>query len=479
MKAEIILDAIEAIDDKHIISAGACLGYNAADTESKPSIVRRRRPVRKTLVCIAAVIALLLASFTVAMAVSEDFREFVFMIFNIETKETVPSYNGDDIEDGVINEIGDADIDGEVSVYYFNGNGVVQVIDGLIYTSRYDRTGEAFFDITQEGLVELPSTRVEFPYSFRGTDFNIKFDYTVYDGELYINVLPENLDINPYKYAWNMYPANDGADKAWLVLPYPTDGDYSEYPLLLDIDTLELTDVFAGISFDGIIAARWQFADDMSYALVMGYTEGYETGFWICDIDKKTLTNVSELTGRTINDCYILEGNKLICYAANGSGFDVLSFDVSTGSSSLLVENTQHYYLTQDTSGFRSIEYHGGQGRHALILDGGGGVTLLDLRDGSRLPLEGVTNDALLTSESPDGEHIMFAFSDVNVSNSFAMYKIGILDTQTGVLKMLERENYEIRNETLMGWLANNCVSVLAYNESEADGWYMYVYDFR
>lgn len=480
MKADIILDAIEAIDDMHIISAGACLGYNAADTESKPGIVRRRRPVRKTLVCIAAAIMLLLASFTVAMAVSEDFREFVFMIFNIETKETVPSYNGENVEGGTINKMGDTDIDDEVSVYYLKGNGLVQANRGLIYTSRYDRTGEAFFDIARDGLVELPSTRVEFPYSFQGTDFDIKFDYTVYDGKLYIHVMPENLDINPYKYGWNIHTAGDSTDKAWLVLPYPTNGDYSEYPLLLDINTCELTDVFAGVSFDGIIAARWQFADDMSYALVMGYTEGYETEFWICDIAKNTLINVSELTGRTINDCYILEGNTIICYAANGSGFDVLSFDASTGSSSLLVENTQHYYLTQDGSGFSSIEYHGGQGRHALILESNGGVTLIDLCDGSRLPLTGITNDGtLLTSESPDGEHIMFAFSDTSVSDSFAMYKIGILDTQTGVLKMLERENYEVRNETLMGWLANNCISVLAYDESDANGWYMYVYDFR
>lgn len=480
MNAEIMLDAFEGIDDRYIISAGACLGYNAADAESKPGIVRRRRPVRKALVCVAAVIALLLASFSVAMAVSEDFREFVLMVFNIETKETVPSYSGANVEDGTINKLGGADIDDEVSVYYLKGNGLVQANGGLIYASRYDRTGEAFFDIAQGGLVELPSTRVEFPYSFQGTDFNIKFDYTVYNGKLYIHVMPENLDVNPYKYGWNVHTAGDSTDKVWLVLPYLANGDYSEYPLLLDINTCEVTDVFAGFSFDGIIATRWQFADDMSYALIMGYAEGYETEFWICDIDKGTLTTVSELTGRSINDCYILEGNMFIYYAANGSSFDVLSFDASTGTSSLFVENTQHYYLTQDGSGFRSIEYHGGQGRHSLIFDGDGGATLIDLRDGCRLPLTGVINDGtLLTSESPDGEHIMFAFSDTSVSDSFAMYKIGILDTRTGVLKMLDRENYEIRNETLLGWLANNCVSVLAYDESKADGWYMYVYDFR
>jgi hypothetical protein len=476
----ILLNAIEAIDDKYIMSVQACLGYNVADTTPKLDIVQQRWPTRKAFICIAAIIALLLASFTVAMAVSEDFREFIFTILNIETKETLPSDNGNAVHDGTIDEIGGADMDGQVSAYYFKGNGVLQANNGLIYTSRYDNNNAVFYDITQEGLVVLKSTRVEFPFSFRGTDFDIKFDYTLFDGKLYTHVLPENLDVNPYKYGWNIYPINDNTDKAWLTLPYLTNGDYGEYPLLLNVCTCELTDVFASVPLDSIITARWQFADDMSYALIMGYAKGYETEFWICDIEKKTLTNISELIGRTINDCYILEGNRLICYVTNESGFDVLNYDISTGSSSLLVENTQHYYLTQDGSGFRSIEYYGGQGRHALILDGNGGVTLIDLYDGNLLPLTGITNDAtLLSSESPDGEHIMFAFRDTNVSDSYAMYKIGILDTQTGVLKMLERENYEVRNETLMGWLANNCISVLAYDESEDDGWYMYVYDFR
>lgn len=179
-------------------------------------------------------------------------------------------------------------------------------------------------------------------------------------------------------------------------------------------------------------------------------------------------------------DCYLLDGSYVICYVSNESGFDLIRYDVNLGTSMTLLESTNYYWMTGNGSGFRSIEYYGGQGRHALLFDEAGGITLLDLLTGKQTPLEGIENNGtLLTSESPDGEHIMFAFRDTSISDSLAMYKIGVLDTQTGVLKILERANYQVRSETPWGWLANNCVVVFAYDEDAEAGWYMYVYDFR
>lgn len=479
MNSMVLLDAIETIDDRFIISAQERMGY-FSETQTIPLTQRHNRTARKALVCIAAVIALLLASFTVAMAVSEDFREFVFAIFNIETTETLPENNGEVLPNGGIVQIGESDIDEEVNTYYFQGNGVVVPSDGIVYAGEYESSARSFYDLSADGLVELPTTRVEFPYSFKGTDFNIKFDYTVYGDVLHLCVLAENLNENPYKYGWNLSRAGADPTKAWLLLPYDTCGDYGIYPLLLDIETHKTTDILDGLDLDGIIPVQWEFDDNMSFAVLSGYTEGREMNYWICDIDTKTLSPMSELTGRSMADCYLLDGSYVICCASNGSGFDLIRYDVNSGASMMLLENTNYYWMTDNGSGFRSIEYYGGHGRHALVFDDVGGVTLIDLLSGKQTPLEGVKNDGtLLTAESPDGEHIMFAFRDTSISDSLAMYKIGILDTQTGILKILKRVNYEQRNETPFGWLADNCVVVLAFDEHAEAGWYMYVYDFR
>lgn len=479
MNSMILLDAIGTIDDEYIFSAQKRMGYYS-EASAIPYQTKRKRPARKAVVCILAAVIMLLASFTVAMAVSEDFREFVFSIFNINTTEVLPDNSGDVLPDGEMEQIGRSDIDEAVSIYYFKGNGVVVANNGILYAGEYDNSNRSFYDLSTNGLIALNTSHVEFPYSFRGTDLNIKFDYTVYDGVLHFHELPENLNENPYKYGWSMRKAGSDANTALLLLPYETCGDYGVYPIALNIGTMQTTDVLESVNLDGIIPTNWQFADDMSFAILSGYTAGYEMNYWVCDIEKKSLAPVSELTGRTIKDCCLLDDQHIICYATNDSGFDVISYNINTGASTMLVEGTEYYGQTGDGSGFRSIEYYDGYGRHALLYDNAGGITLVDLLTGKHTPLEGIENDGtLLTSESPGGEHIMFAFRDTSISDSLSMYKIGVLDTQTGVLKMMERVNYEIRSETPMGWLANNCISVIAYDESEETGWYMYVYDFR
>lgn len=478
MNSNILLDAINTINDEYILSAQKCMDYDS-DISNQIYKISNKRPARRTVVCIAAAVVMLLSSFTVAMAASEDFREFVFSIFNINSTEILPNNSENTVPDGNFEQIG-ASIDGAVCTYSFKGNGMFVPNDGIVYAGENDNREGLFYDWSENELVALPTTRVEFPFSFRETDFNIKFDYCVYDSVLHFRELPENLNENPYKYGWGIRRVGSDLNTALLFLPYETSGDYGIYPMLLDIETNNTTDILENMPMDEIIPVNWEFSDDLSVAVMSGYTEDYEIKFWICDVCQKTLTLISELTERTISNCYLLDDQHIICYAANENGFDIISFNSKTGIVTMLIERTEYYTQTGDGSGFRSIEYYGGYGRHALLFDDKGGITLVDLLSGKQTYLDGIEYDGtLLTSESPDGEQIMFAFRDTNVQDSLAVYKIGVLDTQTGVLKLLERTNYEIRNERPLGWLANNCIALIAYDEDEESGWYMYVYDFR
>lgn len=481
MTSEILLEAIGNINDGYILSAGARLGYAPLNTY-KPIVKKSRRPTRKAIIGIAATIILLLGSFVTAMAVSETFREFIFSIFNIESPEKIPSPEDDLDFDGTIGQIGNENIDDAVSVYYFKIDGILRAYNGIVYSSEYDGDGAAFYNVTSDGLEEIEATRTEFAYNFMGTDFNIKFDYTVYNDTLFFRELQESMDVNPYKYGWSMQNASNSVDTVWLVLPYIVNvagsERYSSYPFLYNVRTNEITDVFEGVDIASIAIDRWQFTDDMAYALIWGQSEEDAYGFWTCDIAQKTITNVGELIGGTINDCYILKDNIIVCYVASGEKFDVINYNISTGAQITIIENVQHYYKTDDGSGLRSIEYYGKQGQHALYFGSSGEVTLLDLMTGEHLELTGLKNDGtIITAESPDGEHILIAFKDSGVSNSLALYTIGVLDMQTGVLSMLEREGYEAKTEHSIEWFDDARIVVIASNAN--DEFYMYIYEFN
>lgn len=477
MNIDILADAIGQINDKYIVGAkNNKICIVVGDQESSGNITHHRRG-RKVFIYIAAVIVFVLASFVTAMAISEEFRETVFSVFHIETIEVIPSSGGNPDMNTTIEHISEVDIDGKVGVNYFKVNGVIQENNGLIYSSQYNGTDAGFFDVTADGLKEIPKTRVDFLYNFRGTHFNIKFDYTIYNDKLHYNVLPDSLDLDPYKYGWNIYIAGSSIDQVWLVLPYSVNKDYSLYPLLLDLKTQEITDVFEDISLEDVVVDRWQFTDDMAYALVWGHSEDPIEKFWLCDISQKTITPMAELTGKIINNCYILKDNLIILYVVDGENFDVINYDITTGDEISIAEDVQHYGLTDDGSGFRPIEYNGRQGQHALLFDDEKDITLINLVTGSRIPLTGLKNDGtLITSESPDGKHIMIALSDSDYSGSLALYEIGVLDTQTGVLTMLERENYEVKTEDIVGWLDDEHIAVVAHDEN--DECYLYVYSF-
>ncbi len=479
MNSLALLDAMCAIDDKYLISAQARIGcgFEMLDQNCNKKYNNR---LRRSMICIAAVIALLIVSFTVAIAASGSIQEFVFSIFNISTTEVLPKNTKDTVLEGDVELINKSDIDGNVNTYYFKGNGVIAVYDGIIYSGEYKNGERSFYDMDSNGLVTIPTTRVEFPCRFRGTDFNIKFDYCVYNGVMHYHEIPENLNENPYKYGWFMGRVGSNPSMSFLFLPYEAFDGYGVYPLLFNIETKETIDIIEGMPLDEITPIQWVFSDNISNAIMTGFTRDHKTDFWICDVEGKTLKPLSELTHRTIIGCSVIDWRHIICYAANESGFDVISFDPENNTVKMLVEGTEYYEKDGNNSGFCNIQYNGGYGRHALLISENGSITLIDLFTGKKTPLDGLkANGSLLTSESPDGEHILFAFRDAILSDSFAIYKIGVLDCHTGVLKILKRSNYELRNETLMGWLDNNCITILAYDEIENNGWYMFVYDYR
>ena len=478
MNANILIDALEGVGSDYIISAYDCLAPSRTLSERKQAA--RRRVLRRTLIGIAAALALLIASFTAAMALSDDFRSAVFSILRLSGVETVPEDDGALPESGAIEHFDGSSIDGAVTVRYFKVNGVTNIIDGLVYSAPYGEDDGVFYDLDADGLHELETTLVEFPYSFRGTDFDISFSYAVCGGQAHFRANPKQMNEDPYKYGWDIR-AVGSEDNALLLLPYETPLGYGLYPLLLDISTGELGDLLGAPVPDGVTPFNWQFTDDMRYALMSGYAAGYEVQYWLYDSEAKRMTNMSELTGRELfglSGCYPIGGSFLACCCLAENGVDVLRFDCDSKTSTVILEGAGLRNIGGGVGELVNIQYYGAPGRHALLVGDGGNVTLVDLTSGILTPLDGVTyGDSLLTYESPDGGRILFARRETGVVNSSAMYELGILNTETGVLTALQRENYLVRGENPCGWLRDGSVCVYASDGSSA-GYCLYVYGF-
>ena len=86
MNGMYILESMTDIDSAYIASAQKRLDLLSESQYTAPG----RRTIRRALVLIAAVIALMAGTLTTAMAVSEDFREMVFRFLHIEQEQIIP-----------------------------------------------------------------------------------------------------------------------------------------------------------------------------------------------------------------------------------------------------------------------------------------------------------------------------------------------------------------------------------------------------
>ena len=439
-------------------------------------IIRWNRPAQERKAVIAVIALLILSSFTMAMAVNADFRETVFSIFHIAQKEIVP--HGDGSENGELTQIGEVEIAEDVKSYYFRGDGVITTFDGLIFSKPDGDETASFYDLDENGLVPLDTRHADFQYTFRGTDFHIAYDYTVFDGALYLRPQIDSIaNTDPYRYGWNITSAGIDDHTAWLHLQYYDGVEYSIYPLQIDVQTQEITDVLSSVSLEGLHPGAWLFSEDAKWAIIADFTTEQKSPYWLCNLKKGTLSPLSELVGRTVVESYFLDADTVVCYVENGEGIDVLRYDLTSGERSVVLFDVRRGEAVEGKAGMREIQYYGGHGKHVLLSTPDGSVEVLDLRDGRFVPLVGYEADDIdLTLESPDGRSVLFAWRQPDAA---VMQSLGVLNLDTGLLKLLDRENRQTREEHLMSWLANNCFTILAYDENDTDGWYLYVYDFR
>ena len=485
MTPDKLLDAIGMLDDRHF----------------EAEKIVRITPWRRRLIALIAAVLMIALSVGAATAVSPEFRELIFSIFNIETHETPPAAtvettpseentvanvhpeeNTEPSQSG-LQEIDVVSIDGIVHAHYFTSGGIVLTYEGGFYTCSYSEPDTvledaAFWEIHTNGVMEIDATRIEFPLNHGNRTFQIIFDYAILNGKLCIRVWPQNMNQDPIGNGWNLEAIGKRTDVALLTVPVHTDDDYSHDLLLLDLTTLETKNLLESISYDHVTVYGCRITDDLHYAILMGNDKetGYY-GYWLCDLELNTITTLDIPTEPLALEPYFLNDSTLIFQETIGKGrFNVVSRHIPTGVENVMIENTTS--RSRKNPGYRGIQKHGGYGAHCLLFQEDGTVDLIDLRTGSDLNMTGLDMDKLTTSESPDGSRIFIAYEETNKSGElgYGFSQFGILNPETGVLHMLTRD-VSGNPETFWGWLDNDTVVITA--RDAAGGYYVYVYEFQ
>ena len=475
MNPDKLLDAIGMLDDRHF------------EAEKKTRVI----PWRRRLIALVAAVLMVILSVGTAMAVSPEFRELIFSILNIETHEQPPAENTDTLpmEDNTdpsqsgLQEIDVVNIDEVVHAHYFTSDGIVLTYEGGFYTCAHG-DGNAvpddatFWEIRTDGIVDVGATRVEFPLTHGKRTLQIIFDYAVLNGKLSIKVWPQNMNEDPVGNGWNVEPIGERTDIALMTVPVYTGTDYTHNFLLLDLTTLETTDLLESVPNDNMVIDACWITDDLHYAILMGIDkENGSYGYWFCDLELNTITTLDTLTETDATGPYFLNDSTIIFQESLGEGqFNVVSHHIPTGVQSVIIENTTR--RSGDNAGYRGIQKNGGNGVHGLLFCEDGSVDLIDLRTHVVLNMAGLNMDKLTTSESPDGTRVLIAYEETgeNGELGYGFSSLGILNPETGVLQMLTR-NISSNPENFWGWLDNDTVVITA--RDAAGVYYVYVYEFQ
>ena len=473
MTAELLLDAIGLIDDSFLFE------------EASP----RRISLRRTaIVFIAAILAALL-TFMTAMAVSPEFKEFVYSFVKLKTedKPPIPGLDVDSVidkntqettsPDDWIQELGYREIDGMVTAQYFSTNGIFRMYEeGVFYTCdrNDDYSNPVFWEVSGDGLVSHQATRVQFTLPYGGKDHEIFFDYAIINGQLFENEWPPNLGLDPFGNGWACNAVSGRTDVVWLQVPVlKNDYDFTRFPLLLDLETRNVTNLFEHLLLENMYIDWIWLSDDLSRGFFRGrnLTEDeqgnrkYLTDDWIFDLRTNTITNVAEVTGVSGNWEYLDKHILRNCVRDRDTKLATLyQYDINSGECIKIFEdiNAKHIFTN-----------------FAVVQNEDFSYSLWNLRTGEKRKLDGLYLAGMIVHESPNKNNIVFVSSWMNpeIDQVSVCYpKIAMLNTESGVFHILERDVKGKLSEYFYRWL-NDTTVVTAASDGN-DGMYVYMYEF-
>lgn len=462
------------------------------DTELKERIMNQKK--KKYISLRRAVNGLLAAAlaaaclFTAALAASPELRTAVLSFFRMEEREQVPNSSagpeGPNISNTEIGQLVKAQyIRMEQNTFSRGYNYFSGLLADLEWSEDHRTLLSAEFVEIQDG--QLVPIQVEMNTNV----IDVTYDNLHYQGELYWFVrngklfvtrgTPLGVETRPED-QWYIEQIPDRTDAVILNLAQGRQMDYTEYPVLYHLDTGETEDILAGTG-----AAELEYAyshlwsEDMRRVLI-SCSEGPDwQEDWLCDLDAKTLTRLTEVTG--------LDGD----VTANFMGHDTLilkeyfrdaeglsqsvtcyTFDLSSKQLVKTLDSAPYYrWFEENPSGAQLF------GGRCVLISESGQLQIVDLETGEPTAVEGFTfqkGDEFMIS--PSGNKLLYYSMDSDVEG-LGITQLGVIDLEKGVFIAFDREGYENLQEEAIGWEDDNTVSINAHTP-DRETQYLLLYQF-
>lgn len=459
-----LLESIGEIEDEYIVSAqSAICNYMNGIISGKSSV--KKHSYRKSFTILAAAIIMLLSSFTVSMAASEDFREMVFEFFHISVPEDVPDIDDHD------NPPTTAEIGERIQAYYIpvETNGYADIVNDIVIIKT--DAGQKEYTVRNKRVIEVSAntTNIEFELGDRRIMGTIDWCLS----ERSISVIGKEYK-QENTVEWDVIPINGNTGKAKVFLYLGEAPVRDVYSLILDVNTGNITDPLSKADLSQFTRIEnIDYSIDLSSALVWGATiSEARVKPYICDIATGKLSAVCELTGTDISNAYFVDNTTMLI--SQYSEKDTMSYWTYNTETAALTQTLEDIVCENPVSGTHGLCDLGG--KYALDVEENGIVRIIELTTGYySAPIDGFVYDAnTVFVGNYDSSKAFFYKTDPDIEG-MGISELGVIDFQTAEFITFNREKYSNIYEWSVGWLGKDkvCVSV------GGNGACLYIYEFN
>ena len=442
-----------------------------------PAPVSRPRRRRAGLTALAAA-AVLACTFLAAMAASPQLRTAVLTLFRLEEAEQVPVPTGDWPEEP---ELTQGTVGQQVEVQYihlpdsgsgcdYNNNTIFQVDradDGSILEVHY-------WAIAGNELVPLETNTTRFSTVWDSVTYTDTVYWCNYAGALFCycsGTAGMALD-----YDYHVSSISGRTDAVLLTLSQGSQMDYRQYPVLLDLESGEITDLLEGTGWEAAAPlTEVQWTDDLSAAIL----SSDRTGWYYCDRAAKTTASLNTRTGLEVFSAYFANDTTLILLTRSGPEgdcYDIWTWQPDSGTLKRTFSQLPVYSRNEEHPYGFQFFFGGGRG---IYVAEDGGVSVLDLVTGGITAVEGFslsqTDGTLLPN--PSGSKVLFAGHN-DQTEGLGISSLGVMDLEKGTFTLLDREHYGAVYEGVLGWFDEDRIAITAHGKDDYNQTYLYLYRF-
>ncbi len=455
---------------------------------NQKNIKKKHTPARRVFTAALAAALTIACLITVALAASPELRAAVLSFFHMEEREQVPS--GGAKPDGP--DISQTEIGESVKAQYIKmeqntfGRGY-NYFSGLLADLEWSEDNRTllsaeFVEIQDGRLVpiqgEMKTNAIDITYE--GIHYQGELYWFVRNGKLFLTRgTPLGVETRPED-EWYMEQIPGRTDAVILNLAQGRQLDYTQYPVLYHLDTGEVEDILAGTG-----AAELEYAyshlwsEDMGRALIScGAGPDWQED-WLCDLEAKTLTRLTEVTGLNGDvTANFMDHDTLILkeYFRDAEGLyqsvTCYTFNLSSKQLVKTLDNTPCYrWFDENPSGAQLF------GSRCVLISESGQLQIVDLETGEPTAVEGFTyqkgDDFMI---SPFETKLLYYHSAPDL-DGLGITQLGVIDLERKTFTAFDREGYEDLHEEAIGWEDDSTVSINA-RTSDGETQYLLLYQF-